>query len=142
MIISVDTEKLIEEINDFSDRPMMNIFEVSVIIESSFVSDKKLFMDLIFYAKYVKGLKNVLSGRSINRDDYMEKLFEEFNKTLERFISLLRELVLRSGDSHIKFFEEKYFRLTQENMINVMGLVDDLTLVKEYLNSKPNGILE
>jgi len=142
MNISIETEKMIEEINDFSERPIKNKYEVSVIFESVFNSDKKLFRDLIFNAKYVNGLQNVLSGRSINKDDYMKKLFEEFNRILERFIILLKQSVINSGEQHIKFFDEKYFKLTQESMANVLGIIEDLTLVKEYFNSKPKGVLD
>ncbi|MEP7146045.1 MAG: hypothetical protein ABI792_03435 [bacterium] len=142
MSIKINAENIIDEINEFSERPLMNRFEISVIIEFICVSDNKLFKDLIFQAKYVNGLKNVISGRSINKDDYMEKLFEEFNKSLERFISLLREAVLKLNDSGIKFFDEKYFKLTHESMVNMMKLIDDLTIVKEYFNRKPKSITE
>lgn len=139
MKISKDTEKLIEEISDFAERPLRNRFEVSVLIETS-LREPKIFKDLIFKAKYINGLKKVLSGRSINKDGYMEKIFAEFNKSLEKFLSTLKEVVLASGDSNIKFFEEKYFRLTQESMANVMTLVDDLAIVKEFFNSRPKEI--
>lgn len=142
MIISGETEKLLEEINEFSEKPLINRFEVSFIIESFYESDKKFFNELIFSAKYVHGLKNVLAGRSINKDDYMKRLYEEFNKALERFISLLREVILEAIDSIVKFFDEKYFKLSQNNMVNVMILANDLSMVKEYFNSKPKGFIK
>ncbi|MEO8665780.1 MAG: hypothetical protein ABI462_09810 [Ignavibacteria bacterium] len=142
MKISAGTGKLIDEINDFADKPIVNKYEVSVLIESTFLPDKKLFKELIFNAKYVNGLKKVISGRSINKDDYMEKLFAEFNNAVGNYISSLRKAVLISGDANVKFFEDKYLNLTQESMADAMRLADDLAVVKEYFNTLPKDTVD
>ena len=136
MQFSKETKKLIEEINDFSSIPLRNSFEVSVLIDSALCSDDKTFFkDLIFTAKYVNGLKNVLSNRIVTGDEYMEKMFEEFNRNLQKFIDILKESIDYKNDKIQKYFEEKYFKLNQESIVNSMDLIEDLTKCKEFFNN-------
>ncbi|MEO8209139.1 MAG: hypothetical protein ABI840_01150 [bacterium] len=136
-----EVKDLVFNINDYSERHIKNIFEVSVLIDSALSLGKKQdFKDLIFSAKYVNGLKNVLSNRSINGDKYIEKIFDEFNKSLQKFFELLKSVVSVSGESNVIHFNKKYFQMNQENVFNGMELVEDLSLCKEYFNNNPSKI--
>ena len=136
MKISDSTVDLLDKINEHSRKPLKNIFEVSVLLESAFYSARAVeFKDLIFTAKYVNGLKNVLSNRIINGDDVMEKIFNEFNKNLQKFIEILKEIVIPSDKKTEEFFNIKYFKIDQESIVNSLALIEDLTYCKEYFNN-------
>lgn len=139
MKFSDKTSDLILDINGFSDRKIINIFEVSYLIESALTSPskKKDFDELIFTAKYVNGLKGVLSNRIITGDEYMEKIFDEFNKNLQKFINLLKQITFENMSRH---FNDRYFILDQESIKNSMELIEDLSLCKEYLNENPTAV--
>lgn len=135
---SFDSKKLIEDINENSSRLIKNYFELTVLSEIAFNNDRSDEFDkLIFKAKYVKGLKSVLANRTVTGDDYMEKIFVEFNQSVRNVIELLKELTENSDEKVKMFFNEKYFKLTQESMVNVMELIEDLSLCKEYFNRFP-----
>ncbi|MCB0726236.1 MAG: hypothetical protein KDD00_02150 [Ignavibacteriae bacterium] len=138
MNISENTKSFIEEINDKTQKPLKNIYEVSVIIENTGNEKNiQLFKDLIFTAKYVKGLKSVLSNQIVNKDDFMERMFEEFNKNVQKFSVFLKDSV-ESSDEKIKIhFNRKYFELNHECLINTMELIEDLSLCKEFFNANP-----
>lgn len=127
---------LILKINEYSAAQIKNISEVSVLMESAFVPGKSdEFKNLIFTAKYIKGLRSVLSNKNINGDKYIEKIFDEFNKNLQRFLDTLKKIISNSDENSIIQFESKYFRMNQESIVNTMELIDDLSLCKEYFNN-------
>jgi hypothetical protein len=134
-MIQKNYKKLIDKINDFSNKDIKNNFEVSVIIESAFESgNTDTFKDLIFKAKYINGLKSVLSNRIVIGDDFMEKIFNEFNKNLQLFSELLKEVLISVDIDTSKHFSNKYFELNQESIVNSLDLIEDLTICKEYFN--------
>ncbi|HMS34427.1 MAG TPA: hypothetical protein PKC91_10095 [Ignavibacteria bacterium] len=141
MKISESSKKLIEKINDHSSIPLKNIYELTFLLESALRKEKlDEFKDLIFTAKYVNGLKNVLSDRIITGDDFMDKIFDEFNKNLQKFINILRSISVPSDSNTEKFFEDKYFRLDQDSVVNSMELIEDLTVCKEFFNRYPENL--
>lgn len=141
MKISQSSKELIEKINDHSSGPLKNIYEISFLIESALNKEKPdEFRDLIFTAKYVNGLKNVLADRTITGDDFMEKIFDEFNNNLQKFLNILRTITIPSDINSEKFFEDKYFKLDQDSVVNAMGLIQDLTICKEFFNRYPENL--
>lgn len=142
MKFSKETETLIEEINEYSSSPLRNRFEVTVLIESAVCMENKTsFKDLIFTAKYVNGLKSVLSNRIVTGDEFMEKMFDEFNKNLQKFINLLKTCTNSSDEKTAAHFEEKYFQLDQKSIVNSMELIEDLSKCKEFFNSNPKDFI-
>lgn len=141
MKFSDKTNNLIDDINSESVSPVKNLYEFSVIAETAFSKDKiDEFKDLIFNAKYVKGLKSVLSNRTVNADDFTEKIFDEFNSSLKKFIDLLKNILNDADEKIFLHFNEKYFQLNHECIVNSLELIDDLSLCKEYLNRNPGRL--
>lgn len=138
MIISEETKKLLESVNDFSGNHIKNPYEVSVLIELSSASgDMKKFEDLIFTSKYISGLKTILGNNKVTGNEYMEKIFEEFKAQLLKVIELLKINLIDSESKIQKFFSERYFGMNQENISNIVILTEDLSLCKEYFNANP-----
>ena len=135
---SFDSKKLIEDINENSPVLIKNNFELTVLSEIAFVKGRSEEFDkLIFKSKYVKGLKSVLANRVVTGDEYMEKIFNEFNQSVQNVIELLKEMTENSDENVKRFFDEKYFKMTQESIVNTMSLIEDLSLCKEYFNRFP-----
>lgn len=139
MKITGDTKKLLLSINDFSGNQIKNQYEVSVLIElASSPGNKKKFEDLIFTSKYVIGLKNILSSKSITGNEYIEKIFDEFKKQLQKTIDLLNDLTGTAEANIYKHFSDKYLGMDQESIVNVMSLTEDLSFCKEFFNANPD----
>lgn len=141
MEISDETRNLLKIINDFSSKKIKNTFEISALIEAGTLPDgKKKFEELIFTSKYVNGLKSVLSNRSITGDQYIENMFNEFNVNLQKVIGMLKEVITGFDKNISAQFENKYFLLDQESIINSMELIEDLSLCKEFFNVNPDSL--
>ncbi len=141
MKFSDKTVDLIFKINEFSGKRVKNVFEVSFLIESALSSEikRKEFEDLIFTAKYVNGLKSVLSNRIITGNEYMEKMFDEFNKNFQKFLDQLKVMTFESMN---KQYTGKYFALDQQSINNSMELIEDLSLCKTYFNENPADLIQ
>lgn len=141
MEISDETRNLLKIINDFSSKKIKNTFEISALIEAGTLPyGKKKFEELIFTSKYVNGLKSVLSNRSITGDQYIENMFNEFNVNLQKVIGMLKEVITGFDKNISAQFENKYFLLDQESIINTMELIEDLSLCKEFFNVNPDSL--
>lgn len=130
-VFSID---ILDEINNQSPGFLKNYDDIRVLIEMSGDNSSEVkFNELMFNAKYIKGLRTVLSKITINGDVYQEKIFNEFTKNLENFSLQVKSLLNNSGDL-LSQFEKKYFDLEHECMANLMSLIDDLSLCKEFYN--------
>ncbi|MBV6477616.1 MAG: hypothetical protein HGGPFJEG_00355 [Ignavibacteria bacterium] len=125
---------LLEKINVVAPELLQNYDDVKVILElCGYENSPVSFNELMFNAKYIKGLRTVLSKFPINEDEYMQKMFKEFTSNLEKFSLQLKSLLADSGDA-VTLFNKKYFELEHDCMANLMSLINDLSLCKEYFN--------
>jgi hypothetical protein len=133
MSFSGKTTDLILQIKDFSDGKIKNDFDLSVLLEAGYFTDKKpLFEDLIFKAKFLYGMMNIFSGNPSR--EHFEKLIPEFGKNLEDFIGLLKNITGDGNDTITKAFSEKYFTISPDVMQELANLISDLSLCKDYIN--------
>lgn len=141
MKFSEETNNLIDDVNSGSVNPVKNLYELSVIAEIALAGNKlNEFKDLIFTAKYIKGLKSVLNNRIVNADDFTEKIFGEFNSSLRKFIGQLKNYLNDSDEMIFKHFTDRYFRMDHDCILSTLELIDDLSLCKEYLNRNPDRL--
>ncbi|MBS1551791.1 MAG: hypothetical protein JST15_06960 [Bacteroidetes bacterium] len=141
MKFSEETNNLIDDVNSGSVNPVKNLYELSVIAEIALAGNKlNEFKDLIFTAKYIKGLKSVLNNRIVNADDFTEKIFDEFNSSLRKFIGQLKNYLNDSDEMIFKHFTDRYFRMDHDCILSTLELIDDLSLCKEYLNRNPDRL--
>jgi|WetSurSiteA1Bulk_404760.scaffolds.fasta_scaffold03281_2 hypothetical protein len=135
MSFSDETINLILDIKEYSNGKIKNDFELSVLFESGYFTDKRpLFEELIFKAKFLNGMLNILSGNP--GQDQMEKLMPEFAKNLEDLTNLMKEIVGTSGEGINKIFREKYFVIKPEVIKELTFLVMDLAACKDYFNER------
>ncbi len=131
-MFSEETNNTVLEISDFSNGKLKNIFELSALIENS-KRKEKLFGDIIFRAKYLYGIVNVLSDAA-NSDIVNDSLKSEFSSALLELKDLLSSYV--SDIPEKEMFEKKFFGMSQECMNDFIGFVIDLSYTKEYFNDR------
>lgn len=142
MNISANTKDIIDKINDSSDSFIKNNYEISILIEISFISDKlSIFRDLIFTSKYVTGLKKVLSSSEISGNDFIDRTYNDFNLNLQKVYNLLKQIIDNEESNSVIFFEKKYFKMDQESLKNMIELTEDLSICKECMN-RTQGVFE
>lgn len=133
MSFSGKTIDLILEIKDFSNGKVKNDFDLSVLLETGYFTDKKpVFEELIFKAKFLYGMLNIFSGNPYQ--EHFEKILPEFGKNLEEFTGILRKITEDGNDYITKPFREKYLNISPEVLPELAILISDLSICKDYFN--------
>lgn len=136
MRFSEETIDFILDIKEYSGGKLKNEFELSALIEFTINrNNSKNFENIIFKAKFLKGLSKVMVGYTEN-DEKREKLLEEYTTELKSLTELINTS-LSDSDQVIKdSFIQKYFELTPECFMNLNLLLEDLSVCKDYFNDR------
>jgi len=138
MTFSKETTDLIFDIMKFSNGLFKNTFELSVLIEHTISSDNpQLFSDIIFKAKYIKGLLKIIKDNP-QKDDKTEKIHNEFSGNLIDLKEQILNLLQKIDDEIHNSFQTKYFEMNIDSLNNYYGLIDELAKCKDYFLDKNN----
>ncbi|MFZ0452691.1 MAG: hypothetical protein WAM24_03010 [Ignavibacteriaceae bacterium] len=136
--------EFVNEVEKFSGLNLNKKAELLRIYEEAINSGKeKIFEDLAFTGKYLRGLMRVLQNGSSNPQvDSMDKIKADFSANIKKIIEQIKGIISSADESLRKHFEEKYFEMSQEGLTNLNELLSDLEWTKIYLNDqkrqKPN----
>jgi hypothetical protein len=136
MRFSEDTIDLILDIKEYSGGKLRNDFELSALIEHTInKNNQKTFNDIIFKAKFLKGLSRVLAGK-IESNESREKLFSEYTEEIKNFTELIKDTLSKLDPVITGMFMQKFFELTPECFMNLNLLIEDLSVCKDFFNDK------
>jgi hypothetical protein len=134
----------VNEVEKFSGTNLNKKAELLRIYEESINSGKeKVFEDLVFTGKYLRGLMRVLQNGTGNAQvESLDKIKSDFSSNIKKVIDQIKEIIAGSDENLQKHFEENYFEISQEGLTNLNELLADLEWTKMYLNDqkrqKPN----
>jgi len=130
--------EFVEEVEKFSKSKLNKKAELLRIYEEVVKNDKeKIFEDLAFTAKYLRGLMRVLQKGMENPEvKSLEHVKKDFSSNIKKVKEQIREIISNGEDSLKNHFEEKYFAMTQEGLQNLNELLSDLEWTKKYLNEE------
>lgn len=136
------TTDLIFDVQDFGGRNIRQILYVSILTELTFSEGKNiLFNDLIFKAKYLKGLKKIsqkdISGINIDIQTANDKIIAEISAELNNLKNLIRDIISNASPDEKIDFENNFFLMETGSLANYYELIEDLAMFKEYFNAKP-----
>ena len=139
MIFNYNTKPVdfVEGIEKFSGLKLRRKIDLLRIYEEMQQNNNvKLFEELLFNAKYVMGLLRVVQN-SPNIPDIknLAQIKKDFSENMEKVTDQLRSIIQPGSAELIKYFEETYLKLTQENFLHLSELLSDLEQAKKYMNS-------
>jgi hypothetical protein len=126
----------IEEVEKFSNSKLNKKIEVIRLYEEALASNKiKEFEDLAFTAKYLRGLLRVLKeGQNIPEVGSLDKIKADFSSNMKKATGTISAILLSSESSVKKYFDESFIGMSQNSLVNMNELLQDLEWVKMYLN--------
>src|SRR5205814_2012340 len=90
------------------------------------------FEEILFYAKFLTHAESIL--RRVGLDDETTKhLAAEFLEKSKKTIALLTDLLAAGSPEQKLHFDEQFFSLAGRSMNNLMGMLDELRWIKNYL---------
>ncbi|OGU28223.1 MAG: hypothetical protein A2057_00340 [Ignavibacteria bacterium GWA2_35_9] len=132
----MNTANLVEEINVFSEQKLKRKNDLKILLEMSFKNEKSVLLEnLSFTAKYIRGLERVLKKGSMNPEiSNIEQIKQDYTNNIKKSIDQIKELISFADTEVNSYFEEKYFKLTQEGFQSLSELLEDLEWTKMYFN--------
>ncbi len=139
MIFNYNTKPVdfVAGIEEFTRSKLRRKIDLLRLYEEAQLHDNiKLFEELLFNAKYVMGLLRVVqSSASLEDIKNIEQIKKDFSENMEKVINQLKEIIKSASPDLSRYFEDTYFKLTQENFIHISELLSDLEQAKKYVNS-------
>lgn len=134
MRFSNETIDLILDIKEFSNGKLKNEFELSALIEYT-NNDKShvSFRDIIFKAKFLKGLARVIAVSTDSKEN-SEKFISEYTAELKKLTEMILSGLSGSNQIILDSFKKKFFELTPESLKSFNLLIEDLSICKDYFN--------
>ena len=132
----MNTANLVEEINVFSEQKLKRKNDLKILLEMSFKNEKSALLEnLLFTAKYIRGLERVLKKGSMNPEiSNIEQIKQDYTNNIKKLIDQIKELISFADTEVNSYFEERYFKLTQEGFQSLSELLEDLEWTKMYFN--------
>lgn len=130
------SKNFLDEVEQFADKKLLKKNDITILLENYFKDRNiKEFEDFVFVGKYINGLFNVLqSANSISDFQNLEQVKKDLNDNLEKITSLLKEISLSANDKQKTTIKNDYLDTTTESFHNIKQLVEDLDLIKKYIN--------
>ena len=131
-------ENILNDVELFSDTLLKRKADLQIIIDESLKNNFETeFEELTFTGKYVQGLKRVLQkGGDFQEIDNLDYVKKDLTENMQKVIGDIRALLNHSSETNKKYFEDNFLSLTPDCFQNLNELVEDLELVKKYLNHK------
>ena len=126
----------VNEVEKFSKASLNKKVELLRIYEESIrINKEKEFEDLAFTAKYLRGLMRVLQSGTNNPEiTSMENIKSDFSSNIKKVKEQIKEIIKNSDKQLKKHFNDNFFKMSQEGLINLNELLADLEWTKKYLN--------
>lgn len=131
-MISDNTSKLLLEVSSCGNRPIINFFDVGLLIE--YIGQPDNLNELIFTSKFLTGLRKILGNKVSLGNEPAENIRREFNDAIMKLRNLLEKFTSNLDLSQAQSFKQKYLLLNQQSVASFFSIAEDLSLYKEYLN--------
>ena len=126
----------LDDVEKFSGKSLNKTDDLADIFEA-YKSSKNFedFESLSFTGKYVNGLFKVLANSTkIPEVENVDHIKKDLSENMEKVISQLKEITSYMNAKNKMLIEENYLKLSQSSLQNLRLLVEDLDIVKKYLN--------
>jgi len=132
----MNSVNFLDEINNFSGQKLKKKNDLRIVIEICYDNDNLVLLEnLSFTAKYIRGLERVLKKGNMNQEiSNLEQIKQDYINNINKSVEQLKEIVNFAASEVKNYFEETYFKLTQDGFKNLSELHEDLEWTKMYFN--------
>ncbi len=136
--LSGDILHFLEELSVYASRDLPHRTDVGMLLARAQATEQMpAFEQMIFLAKFVTRTFEVMRRIGSDADGY-QNLASEFKSNAERAVGLMRSLMQDAPPEVRQRFDELYLGLDQESFRRLLGLLADLSWVKNWcVDGKP-----
>jgi hypothetical protein len=136
MLLNLLDENFLDETEKFTNHLLNKKDDVQQLITVvANLKREEEFNELIFTAKYLKGLLRVVNkAPSIPEVESIEQVEADISENMKKVLDQLRGILSGVEESKVNLFEENYLSLNQNSFSNLNLLLADLEAIKKYSN--------
>jgi len=128
-----ETVKFLEELGTYAKKELQHANILGMLIDHARQADRWPAMEEIsFYAKFITKAHDLMFRIGRDGEGY-DKISAEFEKSATTVQSRLKELVSSMPQDRRTNFEETFLNLDQGSLTRLMGLLNDLAWVKNWM---------
>lgn len=133
-----ETAQFIKELEVTFNRKLNYPQEIAQLIDLVHADGKvEVLHDVAFHAKFLTKSFGVMKRIGMDGEGY-DKLSVEFQTGMEKVTTLLKTIIKESPVEIKNHFVGNFFSLSHDNLSNLMKLLADLTMIKNWsLDGKP-----
>lgn len=133
-----ETTQFIKDLEVAFNRRLSYSQEIAQLIDLAHTDGKTdALLDVAFHAKFLTKSFGVMKRIGMDGEGY-DKLSVEFQTGMEKVTTLLKTIIKESPAEIKNHFVGSFFSLSHDNLSNLMKLLDDLTMIKNWtLDGKP-----
>ncbi len=130
--IRPETTQFVRELESYSSKRLYHPDEVATLIDLARTQNlMEVFEDAAFHAKFLTKAFGVMQRIGAEGEGYPQ-LAAEFQASLEKASTLVKTLVKESPEELKQHFVQTFFSLRQESLVELLHLMEDLTVVKNW----------
>ncbi len=127
-----ETAQFVRELELYSSKKLHHPDEVATLIDLARAQNLiDVLEDAAFHAKFLTKALAVMQRIGAEGEGYPQ-LAAEFQASLEKASTLLKTLVKESPEDTKQHFVQTFFSLRQESFTELLDLMQDLTVVKNW----------
>ena len=128
----------IEELIRSAGNRIKNIDDIKWLYESAAKNEQTdLFEKTAFTAKYINGLKRVISSGSNNPEiGNIEQIKQDLVDNYKKVLQQINQLISGEDENNKTNFSKKYLETSGESFTRLNSLLEDLDRVKIFLNDR------
>ena len=128
----------IEELIRSAGNRIKNIDDIKWLYESAAKNEQTdLFEKTAFTAKYINGLKRVISSGSNNPEiGNIEQIKQDLVDNYKKVLQQINQLISGGDEESQSNFSKKYLETSGESFTRLNSLLEDLDRVKIFLNDR------
>ena len=133
-----DITRFLDDLGQFASRELPYRPDVGTLLhQAKKRGQTRTFEELIFLAKFVSKTFEVIQRIGPDADAY-QKLMTELRHNLEKANALAKALLGEAPQAEKQHFQDSYFNLDQQSFGRFLGLLGDLSWVKNWrVDGKP-----
>jgi hypothetical protein len=128
MNFNSSTIDLFLKIQDFCGNKLHFINDLMMLFE--FAGETK-FKELSFTSKYITGLHKIILRNEDFGEEYSSKIKSDYFSAIENVKNEISNIIPET----VSYLREKFLSMDMESFQNLIQLISDLSICKEYYNS-------
>lgn len=128
-----DSKELLDAVEKSNNCKLMHRSDIAFLLDEARTKGaERAFEDILFHAKFISHAQIILKREGTGTEQ-TKKLSVEFQQAIETISAMITTMIQGSSSPQRAQFQSRFLSLTPESLTQFFSLLQDLTMIKNYL---------